>query len=136
MRSLVGDMAQAKATIEEIPERVRLALAPAADAMALVDERMSRLADTTIPLAEALPSPSPVPEPVSASGAQADRAEAEDPSSTDVVDPGAHGLHLDVATVLDEEHEEAIAAATETLSILAGSSDDGSYEPLEGFGSA
>jgi len=185
MRALVGDMEEAKATIEEIPERVRLALAPAADAMAVVDERMSRLARTTVPLTGALPGEEddPVPEsdpegtlpsepesevepdPDDAAASADLEADEGDPQSEpqmptaieepqsstewsgeqdggereagfDPEDPGPHGPDLEVPPVLEDEHQEAIAAATETLSVLAGGPEDNGYDSGASFGSA
>lgn len=49
MAALRGDIEEARTTIDGMPERVRTALAPAAEAMAVVDSGMAQLAMATLP---------------------------------------------------------------------------------------
>jgi chromosome segregation ATPase len=49
MVALRGDIEEARGTIDGMPERVRTALAPAAEAMAVVDAGMAQLAMATLP---------------------------------------------------------------------------------------
>jgi hypothetical protein len=49
MMALRGDIEEARGTIDGMPERVRTALAPAAEAMAVVDAGMAQLAMATLP---------------------------------------------------------------------------------------